>query len=112
MAQAHRLLMTCMSIAARRCLDKFEGLSNKPISCAYLPHCNHWWATGRAGKLAALDPRAPAVITEYVAQPNQLQVGHTAVLKTTSKHSSSRVAYCMTCMDDALFYCLSTVKQL
>ncbi|WIA17403.1 hypothetical protein OEZ85_014259 [Tetradesmus obliquus] len=56
-----------------RCLDKFEGLSNKPISCAYLPHCNHWWATGRAGKLAALDPRAPAVITEYVAQPNQLQ---------------------------------------
>jgi hypothetical protein len=67
--------MACVFADGHRCLDKFEGLSNKPISCAYLPHCNHWWATGRAGKLAALDPRAPAVITEFVAQPNQLQVG-------------------------------------
>eukprot|EP00775_Hariotina_reticulata_P004041 gene4041-4288_t len=55
-----------------RCLDKFEGLSNKPISAVQLPHVKHWWATGRSGKLEALDPRAPAVITQYAAQPNQL----------------------------------------
>lgn len=60
--------------AACRCLDKFEGLSSKPVHVCYLPHTNNWWATGRFSKVAALDPRAPALITEYVAALNQLQV--------------------------------------
>jgi hypothetical protein len=58
----------------RRCLDKFEGLSNQPVHVAYLSQTNLWWATGRFSKVAALDPRAPALITEYVAAPNQLLV--------------------------------------
>lgn len=59
-----------------RCLDKFEGLSSQPVHVAYLPQTNTWWATGRFSKIAALDPRAPALITEYVAAPNQLTVRH------------------------------------
>jgi hypothetical protein len=61
------------TLVACRCLDKFEGLSNKPVHVCYLPHTNNWWATGRFSKVAALDPRAPALITKYVAAPNQLQ---------------------------------------
>jgi len=44
------------------------------VHVAYLPQTNNWWATGRFSKVAALDPRAPAIITEYVAAPNQLLV--------------------------------------
>lgn len=62
------------AVLLRRCLDKFEGLSTQPVHVAYLPHTNNWWATGRFSRVAALDPRAPALITEYVAAPNQLLV--------------------------------------
>lgn len=61
-----------------RCLDKFEGLSSRPISVVHVPQTNVWWATGRFDRVNVCDPRAPANVTQYVAQPNQLmkhQVG-------------------------------------
>lgn len=57
-----------------RCLDRFDGLSSAPVHVAHLPHLNVWWATGRAGRIAVIDPRAPALITQHVAAPNQLLV--------------------------------------
>lgn len=68
--QVHDAVVNC------RCLDRFESLSNKPISVAHLPQINQWWATGRFGKVAAFDPRSPAIVTEYVAAPNQLTVSN------------------------------------
>jgi hypothetical protein len=59
---------------ACRCLDRFDGLSSQPVHVAHLPQLNVWWASGRGGRVAVLDPRAPAVITDVVAQPNQLMV--------------------------------------
>lgn len=74
--QSH--LHTCTALlycpACGRCVDEFERLSNRPLSVAVLPRLNQWWATGRAARVAVLDPRAPALITEHVAGPNQLLV--------------------------------------
>lgn len=72
-------MLTPTALMHCRCLDKFEGLSNRPVHVAYLPHLNNWWATGRFSKVAALDPRAPALITEFVAAPNQLLVRETCM---------------------------------
>jgi hypothetical protein len=44
------------------------------VHVACLPQLSAWWATGRFSRVAVLDPRAPALITEYVAKPNQLTV--------------------------------------
>jgi hypothetical protein len=55
-----------------RCLDKFEGLSSRPISAAHVPQTNMWWATGRQDKVNVCDPRAPANVTAFVAASNQL----------------------------------------
>jgi hypothetical protein len=55
-----------------RCLDKFEGLSSRPISAVAVPQTRVWWATGRFDRVNVCDPRAPANVTQYVAQQNHL----------------------------------------
>lgn len=55
-----------------RCLDTFENVSNRPVSVAYVPSTNCYWATGRFNKIWACDPRAPANITSFVSDPNSL----------------------------------------
>lgn len=54
------------------CLDRFEALSSQPISVICVPQLNQWWSTSRFDRIAAFDPRAPANVSPYVADPNQL----------------------------------------
>lgn len=61
-----------------RCLEKFEGLSGRPVSAVHVRQTHAWWATGRFDRVNVCDPRAPANVTQYVAQQNHLlehQVG-------------------------------------
>ncbi|KAI8472624.1 MAG: WD40-repeat-containing domain protein [Monoraphidium minutum] len=49
-----------------RCLDKFEGLSGRPVSAAPVPQTGAWWATGRFDRVNVVDPRALANVTAFV----------------------------------------------
>ena len=55
-----------------RCLEKFEGLSSRPVSVVHVPQTHMWWATGRFDRVNVCDPRAPANVTQFCAQQNHL----------------------------------------
>ncbi|GMH37514.1 hypothetical protein BSKO_05387 [Bryopsis sp. KO-2023] len=56
-----------------RCLDRFEGVADGQTIVAYVPLTKMYWITGRNNKLVAYDPRAPANVSDYVQDSNQLK---------------------------------------
>lgn len=49
---------------------------------AYVPMTRTYWITGRNNKLVAFDPRAPANISEYIKDANQLNNFNVTMLYT------------------------------
>lgn len=81
-----------------RCLDKFEGLAGGAVSAAHVPQTHAWWASGRGGRVAVCDPRAPANVTAHVAQCNHLlkhQVGVFVIMQGFLAPCCRLVSYAM-----------------
>ncbi|XP_073396093.1 uncharacterized protein [Physcomitrium patens] len=53
-------------------LDSFPNLTNLITSIAYLPSTHTYWVCGKHRSVVVIDPVAPAIITQWVADTSQL----------------------------------------